>query len=76
MSRRAHLPATELLREFEANRAATIGAVEAADDALLARPIRSAGGVVGPLARVLHQVAVVHVLGHARDMAGRASRNP
>jgi uncharacterized damage-inducible protein DinB len=76
VSRRAHLPATELLGEFEANRAATIGAVEAADDALLARPIRSAGGVAGPLARVLHQVAVVHVLGHARDMAGRASRNP
>ena len=76
VSRRAHLSAADLLSEFEANRAATIGAVEAADEALLARPIRSAGGVVGPLARVLHQVAVVHVLGHARDMAGRASRNP
>ena len=74
VSRRAHLPAAELLREFETNRAATIAAVEAADEGLLARPIRSAGGVVGPLARVLHQVSVVHVLGHARDIAGRASR--
>jgi hypothetical protein len=70
ISKRAHLGVTELLAEFEANRAATIRAVEAADEALFARPIRSAGGVVGPLALVFHQVAVAHVLGHARDLAG------
>jgi hypothetical protein len=56
--------------EFERNRAATIAAVEAADEALFARQIRSAGGIVGPLAEVFHQVAVLHVLGHARDIAG------
>lgn len=72
VARRAHLSPAELLAEFERNRAATIAAVEAADEALFARPIRSAGGVTGTLARVFYQVAVEHVLGHARDIAGRA----
>jgi hypothetical protein len=70
VAKRAHLSAAELLAEFERNRAATIRAVEAADEPLFARRIRSAGGVTGPLATVFHQVAVVHVLGHARDIAG------
>jgi hypothetical protein len=70
VNKRAHLPVADLLAEFERNRAATIRAVEATDGALLARRIRSAGGVVGPLAHVFHQVAVAHVLGHARDIAG------
>ena len=70
VAKRAHLSPAELLAEFEGNRAATIAAVEAADEALFACPIRSAGGVTGPLARVFHQVAVAHVLGHARDIAG------
>ncbi|HVQ75942.1 MAG TPA: maleylpyruvate isomerase N-terminal domain-containing protein [Candidatus Binatia bacterium] len=69
VKKRADLPVAELLAEFERNRAATIRAVEGVDAELLARPIRSAGGVTGPLATVLHQVAVVHVLGHARDIA-------
>jgi uncharacterized protein (TIGR03083 family) len=69
VAKRAHLSPADLLAEFERNRAATIGAVEAAADDLFARPIRSAGGVTGPLAVVFHQVAVVHVLGHARDIA-------
>jgi DinB family protein len=73
VSKRAHLSVAALLEEFERNRAATIAAVEAADEALLARPIRSAGGVTGPLAAVVHAVAVQHVLGHARDIAGPAS---
>jgi hypothetical protein len=68
--KRAHLSPAELLAEFETNRAATIAAVEAADEPLFARPIRSAGGIVGPLAMVFHQVAVQHVLGHVRDIAG------
>jgi hypothetical protein len=71
VSQRAHRSVDELLAEFERNRAVTIQVVEATDEALLARPIRSAGGVVGPLGRVLHQVAVEHVLGHARDITGR-----
>jgi DinB superfamily len=74
VAKRAHLPAAELLAEFERNRAATIAAVEAADDALFNRTIRSAGGVVGPLATVFHMVAVVHVLGHAHDLAGHPPR--
>jgi hypothetical protein len=68
VARRAHLSVDELLAEFQQNRAATIRAVEAVDDALLARRIRSAGGVVGPLALVFSLVAVAHVLGHARDI--------
>jgi len=70
VAKREHLSVAELLAEFEKNRAATIQAVEATEEALLARPIRSAGGVVGPLATVFHQIAVAHVLGHARDIAG------
>src|SRR5437016_3466626 len=69
VAKRAHLSAAALLEEFERNRAVTIRAVEAADDALFARTIRSAGGVTGPLALVFHRVAVEHVLGHARDLA-------
>jgi hypothetical protein len=37
---------------------------------LWAQDVRSAGGVVGPLASVFYRVAVLHVLGHARDIAG------
>ncbi len=75
VAKREHLTVAELLAEFEKNRAATIQAVEAADEALFARRIRSAGGVVGPLALVFHQIAVAHVLGHARDIAGDSTRH-
>ena len=71
VAKRSHLSVAELLEEFERNRAATIQAVENADEELLARRIRSAGGRVGPLAAVFHDVAVTHVLGHVRDIAGR-----
>jgi uncharacterized damage-inducible protein DinB len=74
VARRANLTAAELLAEFETNRATTIRAVEAADEALFSRRIRSAGGVVGPLATVFYQVAVAHVLGHARDIAAARPR--
>jgi len=74
VAKRAHLTVADLLAEFEQNRAATIRAVEAVDEALLGRRIRSAGGVVGSLASVLYQVAVAHVLGHARDIAAPRSR--
>ena len=76
VAKRAHLTVAELLAEFETNRAATIRAVEAADEALFARRIRSAFGVVGPLATVFHQIAVDHVLGHARDIAGPEAVTP
>src|SRR4029453_16766653 len=58
VSKRAHLTVPELLAEFETNRAATIRAVEATDEALFARPIRSAGGGVGPVPLVFPPVAV------------------
>jgi hypothetical protein len=75
VANREHLTVAELLAEFEKNRAATIAAVEAAEEPLFARRIRSAGGVVGPLAVVFHQIAVAHVLGHARDIAGDSTRH-
>ena len=75
VAKREHMTVAELLAEFGTNRAATIAAVEAADEALLARRIRSAGGVVGPLALVFHQIAVAHVLGHAHDIAGDATHH-
>jgi len=70
VAKRAHLSAAELLDEFERNRAATIRAVEAADEELFGGPVRSAGGFTGPLAAVFQAVAVEHVLGHIRDLAG------
>ncbi len=68
VAKRADASVTELLDEFERNRAATIAAVEGADEALLTRPIRSAGGITGSLAGVLNAVAVLHVRAHTRDI--------
>jgi hypothetical protein len=76
VARRAGHSVAQLLAELEANRAATIRAVEAADESLFARQIRSAGGVTGPLADVFYQVAVAHVLGHARDIVGPGGAPP
>ena len=73
VAKRANLSPADLVAEFEKTRAATIAAVEAAEDDLFDRPIRSAGGVTGPLAAVFNQVAVLHVLAHARDIAGTAA---
>ncbi len=70
VEKRAQASVAELLAEFQKNRAATIAAVEGADEALLATPIRSAGGISGALAGVLHAVAVLHVLGHVNDIVG------
>ena len=74
VAKRTRVSPADLLAEFEQNRAATIRAVEAADATLFARHIRSAGGVTGPLATVFHQIAVAHVLGHTRDLAGAGPR--
>ncbi|MGE3597715.1 MAG: DinB family protein [Dehalococcoidia bacterium] len=72
VERRADASVAELIAEFERNRATMIAAVEQADDALFATPIRSAGGITGPLAGVLQAVAVGHILGHLRDITGEA----
>ena len=70
VEKRAQASVAELLAEFRKNRDATVEAVEKADDALLQVQIRSAGGIPGPLARVIYFVAVVHVAGHVNDIVG------
>lgn len=68
VEKRAGASAADLLAEFRKNRAATIAAVEQADEALLATPIRSAGGITGPLARVIYLTAVMHTQMHVNDI--------
>ena len=70
VAKRADATVDQLLEEFKTNRAATIAAVEAADEELFGREIRSAGGITGVLADVIHAVAVVHVRGHVNDIVG------
>jgi hypothetical protein len=60
----------ELIDEFQKNRAASIAAIEGADEALLSREITSVGGLNGPLANVFHVLAVQHVLNHLADITG------
>ncbi len=70
VEKRAQASVAELLAEFKKNRDATIEAFEQADEALLQVEIRSAGGIPGPLARVIFMVAVAHVAGHVNDIVG------
>lgn len=70
VAKRAEATVEQLLQEFEKNRAATIAAVESADEALFSTPIKSAGGITGELASVINAVAVLHVLGHVNDIVG------
>ena len=71
VEKRAQMSVTELIAEFEANRATTVSAIGAADEALFSTTIQPAGGTnTGPLADVLHAVAVLHVAGHMNDIAG------
>jgi hypothetical protein len=70
VAKRADAGVADLLQEFRKNRAATIAAVEKADDALLAKEVASAGGARGPLASVIDFVAVQHVRMHLRDILG------
>lgn len=70
VEKRSGASVAELIDEFERNRAATIAAVEAADEALFDIAIRSAGGRTGTLARVFMDVAVAHVREHVRDITG------
>ena len=72
VEKRADASVAELIDEFERNRAATLAAIEAADEALLSVPIRSAGGVPGPVGLVMRRVIVDHVRAHVRDIAGDA----
>ena len=64
----------QLIEDFKTNRANTIAAVEAADEELFAAPVRSAGGLEGPLGTVMNYVAVLHVEGHVNDIVSAASK--
>ncbi len=70
VAKRADATVEQLLAEFEQNRAATIGAVEAAEEPLFAVEVTSAGGAKGPLSAVMNFVAVEHVKMHVRDITG------
>ena len=70
VEKRADATIAELLDEFERNRAALVAAVAVADPALLATPVRSAGGREGTLGSVLREVAISHVRGHVHDILG------
>ncbi len=72
VAKREGVPVSELIAEFQKNRTATIAASEAADEALFSVEITSAGGAKGPLADVMHFVAVQHVQAHVRDLVGGA----
>ncbi|MEX1103192.1 MAG: maleylpyruvate isomerase N-terminal domain-containing protein [Dehalococcoidia bacterium] len=70
VEKREGVPVQALLEEFSRNRETTIAAVAGADEGLFAMPIRSAGGVTGPLGLVIQSVAVGHIIQHGRDIAG------
>ena len=71
VEKRAAATVAELIEEFRTNRAALVAAIEAVDDALLEVPVRSAGGVTGPLSRVYQVLGVMHVGMHVNDIVGR-----
>ncbi len=76
VEKRADASIAELIDEFEKNRAGTIAAVEAADEALLQTSIRSAGGITGELAGVLQAVSIGHVSMHVADITGEERTGP
>jgi hypothetical protein len=76
VEKRAGTSIAELIDEFEKNRAGTIAAVEAVDEALLQTSIRSAGGITGQLAGVIQAVAVGHVQMHVADITGEEWAGP
>lgn len=72
IERYADASVAELLDVFRKNREATIAAVGAAGEELFAVPVKSAGGIPGPLGTVLNYVAVLHVRGHVNDIVAAA----
>ena len=76
VEKRAAASIPELIDEFEQNRAGTIAAVEATDEALLQTSIRSAGGITGELAGVIQAVSVGHVQMHVADITGAEWTGP
>jgi hypothetical protein len=72
IARYADNSVSELLDIFKTNREATIAAIEAADDDLFLKHVKSAGGIPGPLGTVLNFVAVLHVNSHVNDIVASA----
>ncbi len=72
IARYADNSVAELLEVFKTNRATTIAAIEAEDDDLFLKHVKSAGGIPGPLGTVLNFVAVLHVNGHVNDIVTAA----
>lgn len=60
--------AKDLIEEFRKNRATTISTIDAEDDETFLMPVKSAGGVSGPLGYVMNLVAVMHVGQHVSDI--------
>jgi hypothetical protein len=65
--------AKNLIEEFKKNRATTIKTIEAEDDDTFLKPVKSAGGITGPLGYVMNLVAVMHVGGHVNDIVSGAT---
>lgn len=72
VAKRANASRDELLREFARGRGALIVTTASLDDALLAVPVRSAGGVTGTLAEVMVATAAGHVRSHSADFVRAA----
>jgi hypothetical protein len=72
IARYADNSVAELLEIFKTNRENTISAIEAEDEALFEKHVKSAGGIPGPLGTVLNYVAVIHVNGHVNDIVSAA----
>lgn len=72
IERYADASVAELLEVFKKNRETTIAVIEAADDELFLKHVKSAGGIPGPLGTVLNYVAVMHVNGHVNDIVAAA----
>lgn len=73
IARYADNSVAELLDVFRTNRENTIAAIEAAEDDLFLKHVKSAGGIPGPLGTVLNYVAVIHVNGHVNDIVSAAA---
>lgn len=73
VGKRADRTVDQLLEEFQQNRAATIAAIEAADESLLSVRVTSAGGIHGKLGRVLQYLCVTHVNEHVAEITAARS---
>jgi len=70
ISRYADASVGELLEKWREFRATTIATIEVTDADVFLKPVKSAGGIQGPLGTVLNMVAYMHVQTHVADIAG------